>query len=225
MTLIILWLLKGASINFANRSGLLSTASQVDLYNMSVRNGLQMNFYEFSGGGVSNNADGDSEIVPTIGSVLCIDPAIDLSIDSEYSNMSKGQFNMNFSINVYNQTKEAISPTLYMICVNSGIFITDDGTSRFDIGLLSMDQVLETKNQVAVLDKHSYENDVVGGSIENLGSIHKHMKLNFHKASVKEAHLDHGPGEFVPGHEAGGMSAGAMSSGSMPRRRIHKFAK
>jgi len=215
----------GATFNFANRSGVLASASQVDLYNMSVRNGLQMNFYEFSGEGVSNNLNGEPDTVPTIGSILCVDPAIDLSIASEYSNMSKGQFNMQFSINVYNQTEENITPTMYMICVNSGVFITERGTSRFDVGLLDKEQVLETKGQVAVMDKHSYENEVVGGSIENLGSIHKHMKLNFHKASAKEDHLDHAPGEYVPGHEAGAMSAGAMSSGSMPKRRIHKFAK
>ena len=215
----------GATFNFANRSGVLASASQVDLYNMSVRNGLQMNFYEFSGEGVSNDSSGDPDIVPTIGSILVVDPAIDLSIASEYSNMSKGQFNMQFSINVYNQTNENITPTMYMICVNSGVFITERGTSRFDVGLLDKEQVLKTKEQEAVLDKHSYENTVVGGSIENLGCIHKHLKLNFHKATAKEDHLDNAPGEYVPGNEAGAMSAGAMASGSMPKRRLHKFAK
>lgn len=174
---------------------------------------------------ISNDMDGTPELVPTIGSILVVDPAIDLSIATEYSNMSAGQFNMQFTINVYNQTAEAITPTMYMICVNSGVFMTERGTSRFDIGLLDKEQVLETKKQVAILDKDTYEDTVVGGSIENLGCIHKHMKLNFHKASAKEDHLDNAPGEYVPGHEAGAMSAGAMSCGSMPKRRIHKFAK
>ena len=135
--------------------------------------------------------------------------------------MSKGQFNMQFSIDVYNQTDEDIVPTMYMICVNSGVFITERGTSRFDVGLLDKEQVLETKGQVAVMDKNTYEDSIVGGSIENLGSIHKHMKLNFHKASEKEDNFDNAPGEFVHGHEAGAMSAGAMPK----RRTIHKFAK
>jgi hypothetical protein len=100
------------NFNFANHSGVLASATQVDLYNTSVRNGLQMNYYEFSGEGVSNDSDGNTSIVPTIGSVLVIDPAIDLSIASEYSNMSKGQFNMQFSIDVYNQTYETITPTM-----------------------------------------------------------------------------------------------------------------
>jgi len=216
----------GSTFNFANRSGVLSSASQVDLYNMSVKNGLQMNYYEFSGSGVSNDLDGNPVIVPTTGSILVVDPAIDLSIAAEYTNMSKGQFNMQFSITVKNQTKEAITPTMYMICVNSGVFITERGTSRFDVGLLDKEAVLKAKTQVAVMDKHTYEDSVVGGSIENLGCIHKHMKLNFHKASEKEDHLDNEPGEFVPNH-AGAMSAGSVepSSEGMPKRRIHKYAK
>ena len=209
----------GAAFNFANRSGVLSSATQVDLYNMSVKNGLQMNYYEFSGSGVSNDFMGDPVLVPTTGGILVVDPAIDLSIASEYTNMSKGQFNMQFQITVKNQTKEAITPTMYMICVNSGVFITERGTSRFDIGLLDKEAVLSAKNQVAVMDKDTYEDSVVGGSIENLGCIHKHMKLNFHRASEKEDHLDNAPGEYVPDH------AGAMSAGSMPKRRIHKYAK
>jgi hypothetical protein len=208
-----------STFNFANRSGVLSSATQVDLYNMSVKNGLQMNFYEFSGSGVSNDVTGNPVLVPTTGGILVVDPAIDLSIASEYTNMSKGQFNMQFSITVKNQTKEAITPTMYMICVNSGVFITERGTSRFDIGLLDKEAVLQAKNQVAVMDKDSYEDSVVGGSIENLGCIHKHMKLNFHRASEKEDHLDNAPGEYVPDN------AGAMSAGSMPKRRIHKYAK
>jgi hypothetical protein len=215
----------GATFNFANRSGVLASATQVDLYNMSVKNGLQMNYYEFSGSGVSNDLDGNRGLVPATGSILVVDPAIDLSIASEYTNMSKGQFNMQFSITVKNQTKEAITPTMYMICVNSGVFITERGTSRFDIGLLDKEAVLEAKTQVAVMDKDTYEDSVVGGSIENLGCIHKHMKLNFHKASEKEDHLDNAPGEFVPNH-AGAMSAGSASSSEvMPKRRIHKYAK
>jgi hypothetical protein len=205
-------------MTFANKSGLLSSATQVDLYNMSVKNGLQMNFYEFSGKGISNDSAGSPVVVPTTGSILVIDPAIDLSIDPEYSNMSQGQFSVTFTIDVLNQTKDDMEgPTMYMICVNSGLFQTERGQSKFNIGMLSQQQVLQTKSQVAVMDKTTYEDEIVGGSIENLGHIHKHMKLNFHKASEKEKAMDEGPGEVVD------ADAGAMSAGAMPKRRLHKY--
>ena len=37
-------------------------------------------------------------VTATIGSILAIDPAIDLSIDNQYTNMSAGQYNLQFDI-------------------------------------------------------------------------------------------------------------------------------
>jgi hypothetical protein len=88
-------------------------------------------------------------------------------------------------------------------------------------GLLSQEMVLDTKSKDAVMDKHTYENKVVGGSIENINSIHKHMKLNFHKASEKEHMLDHEAGEYAPSIQTSGSG---MSAAGMPKRRIHKYA-
>jgi hypothetical protein len=217
------------SLNFANKSGLLSSANQVQLYDMSVKNGLQMNYYEFSGSGISGDNEGNVMNVPTIGSILCIDPAIDLSIDSQYTNMSQGQYNMQFEITVKNQSSQPITPTMYVVVVNSGLFITENGTSSFMTGLLTQDMVLETKVKDAVMDKKTYEDKIVGGSIENLGSIHKHMKLNFHKATEKENHLDNEVGETAPrigsGMDAAGIPFNNDVMKRLPKRRIHKFAQ
>lgn len=203
------------SFNFANKSGLLSSATQVQLSDMAVRNGLQMNYYEFSGQGVSNDENGDPDVVPTIGSILVIDPAIDLSIDT---NMSGGQYNIQVDLTLFNQSKEEITPTLYLVCVNSSIFITEDGTCNISTGMLTKEMTLETKVKDAVMDKSTYEQQIVGGSIENLSSVHKHMKLNFHKASEKEHQLDKEVGETAPR-----IGSGMSASGVMPKRRIHKF--
>ena len=102
--------------------------------------------------------------------------------------------------------------------MNSGLFITENGTSQISTGLLTQESVLETKVKESVMDKHTYENTIVGGSIENINSIHKHLKLNFSRASEKEDHLDHGVGEI-----ASGMSASGMSGSAMPKRKIHKY--
>ena len=34
-----------------------------------------------------------------------------------------------------------------MVCVNSGIFMTESGSSRFDLDLLNQEMVLENKNK------------------------------------------------------------------------------
>jgi len=112
------------SIMFANRSGLLSSATQSQLYHMSLRNGLNMSYYEFNGQGVSRNANGSASPVATIGSIIVIDPALDLSLDTQYSNMSSGQYNIQFSIDVKNHTLEVVKPNIYiyvlltMVCLS-----------------------------------------------------------------------------------------------------------
>ncbi len=221
------------SLNFANLPGILSSASQVDLYNISTKNGLQETFFEFSGRGVSNNAAGAPTTVATTGSILVLDPAIDLGLTEDVTNMSNGQFSINFSIDVENQTAEAITPVIYMVAVNAGLFKTEQGLSSTFLGLLKKTQVLETRAEPAVMDKMTYESDIVGGSIENINCLHKHMKMNFHKATEKEHNFDHAPGETVMGHDAHAMSAGVMAAGVMcaggkmkPRKKnIHKFVQ
>jgi hypothetical protein len=152
-----------------------------------------------------------------------------LSIADQYSNMSSGQYNMQFEIELENQSRivdDEVTPTIYLVCVNSGIFITENGSSSFRTGLLNQEMVLETKTKDAVMDTHSYENKIVGGSIENINSVHKHMKLNFHKASEQEHLLDNEQGEAIPrlSNPANSMHASGMAASGMSKRRIHKFA-
>ena len=210
--------INGTSINFANKSGLLSTANQQQLYQMSVRNGLQQSYYEYSGSGISNNSAGAPTSMPTIGSVLAIDPSLDLSIDAPYTNGSSGQFNLQFNVTVTNQGDDAITPTLFLVVVNSGIFVTENGASSYTTGLINKEMVLETKVEDSVIDTDSYHKKVVGGSIENLTSIHKHLKGAFSKASEIQKKID---------NVGSGMSAGSMSAGDVQggiKRRIHKYA-
>ena len=207
--------IKSVSINFGNKSGLLSSCNSIQLYDMSVRNSLQMNYYEYSGVGISNDTQGVPKNMSTIGSILSIDPAIDLSIDSQYSNSSGGQFNMQFDLQLFNQGDEEITPTLYLVVVNSGIFVTENGASSFLTGLLNQEMVLETKTHDAITDTHSYDKKMVGGSIENIAGVHKHLKQAFSKASEKEKIID---------KEGSGMSAGNLSSDIQgAKRRIHKY--
>ena len=210
--------IKGISINFGNKSGLLSSANPTQLYDMSVRNGLQENYYEYSGQGVSSNADGDPTIVPTIGSILAIDPSLDLSIDSQWAGMVGGQFNIQFEIQLSNQTANSITPTIYLVVVNSGMFTTESGSCAPQTGLLNQEMVLNTKQQDPITDSHTYDKAIVGGSIENIGSVHKFLKKQLGNHHEKETVIDNDGA----GMSASGMSAAGVASGA--KRRIHKYA-
>lgn len=90
--------INGINVDFNGKQGLLNSADQVQLYEMTIRNGIQTNFFEFSGRGNTNDLNGNPKQVATTGSVLCIDPAMDLCLDEQVTNMSRGQFQIRFDI-------------------------------------------------------------------------------------------------------------------------------
>lgn len=215
--------INNCNINFNNQSGLLSSANQFQLYEMSKNNGLQMTYYEFSGLGVSSVPNqAVPQIVPTIGSILVIDPAIDLGLGAQYTDGSSGQFNLQIQLNIGNQSATAIASVVgTIIAVNGGIFITENGMSSFQTGMITQEMALETKSKHAVLDKSTYEDEIVGGSISNLGSIHKHLKLKYHRAVENEHMMDNEPGESLD-DLGGAMSAGAMCASGIHHKHHHK---
>lgn len=137
--------IKGVSVNFNANSGILSTASPQQLYNMSVKNGSSQSFYEFAGQAlVNDNATGKGTFVPTLGSMLVLNPSLDFGLSNTYSAGSQGQFNLQFIVNVVNQTDVDITPEILLMVVNSGLFINEIGTSIVQTGILIDMMVLET---------------------------------------------------------------------------------
>jgi hypothetical protein len=169
-------------LNFNNSSGLLASATQQDLYEMSVRNGSAQSYYEFSG--LSQNNDqttGLVKYIPTTGSVLVINPSLDLSLPSYLTASSLGQFQLQFNLQVSNQFPFLVNPEICVICVNSGIFVTTQGTSAIYTGILTKDETLRTKTEKAVadIDTRSFER-LVGGSMINRGVASVGAKLRRH---------------------------------------------
>lgn len=70
------------SVEFNNRSGLLSTLDEFDIYNMGVKNGLQMSWAQ----------------VQRVGMPLCLLPAEDLSLGDDQAPGLIGQFNFQMEI-------------------------------------------------------------------------------------------------------------------------------
>jgi hypothetical protein len=199
------------SINFNNASGLISTATQQDLYNMSFRNGSQQSFYEFQGvAGINNNANGTQVPVPTIGSLLVLNPSLDFSLPSYLSASSLGQYQFQFNINVTNQFPYAITPEIVTITMNSGLFALQQGTAQIFTGILTKQQVLQTKEQnpVAHLESSEYQR-LVGGKASNLGMANI-LKMVQERPFIKQLK------SMVGGVTSGGvMSGGVMSGGVM----------
>lgn len=206
----------GISVNFNNASGLLASATQQDLYNISFRNGSSQSYYEFRGrAAVNNNATGGVSTVPTTGSLLVLNPVNDFSLPSYLSASSLGQYQFQFNLRVSNQYDfSVVQPEICIITINSGIFATQQGTSQIFTGILTKEQVLRTKEQnpVPQMDSVEYKR-MVGGKLQNrgMGNVMKMVKKMAAPLVMSAA-----------GMSGGVMSGGAISGGKKSASKLAK---
>jgi hypothetical protein len=194
------WKIKGVSINLSNQSGLLSSATTHDLWRISVANGSNQNWLEFSGDGmVCDNSTGAGAKVSTTGSLLILSPARDLSIPDYVSSGSIGQFSLQMSIQVqaprfYQGGAYTETPEIVIIPVTSGIFVSCMGQSNIYTGILTKQMVLDAKEKKNDTVSSSEYRRMVGGKIHHHG-LSMVKKFPFTK------------------HSGGSFSGGASTSG------------
>ena len=166
----------GVSVNFNNASGLLSSATQQQLYEMSRDNGVQQSWLEWSGRVNSYTSTNDAAAIAadastfsrlTAGSVLAINPSKDLSLPSYLSNGSIGQFNLQMNITATNYSSVDITPEIVVVCCNSGVFSTIAGSSAIYTGLLTKQMVLDVASQQSPVSSLS-NNRLIGGALSDM---------------------------------------------------------
>jgi hypothetical protein len=172
------------SINLNNVSGILASATQEDLWKMSIANHSTQSWLEFSGLSSNNdNATGLGDVVGTTGSILVLSPALNLSLSNMLSNSSIGQFNFQFSVNVTNNLGIALNgttnplPEILVVTANSGMFVTSMGSSSIFTGLLTKQLVLDaSEKQSEDPIQSSMMSRLVGGKMGNMPtSAVKHL--------------------------------------------------
>ena len=206
------------TVNFNNASGLIASATQNDLFKLSFRNGSAQSFAEFGGKMINNdNTNGSVFTIPTTGSLLVLNPVYDFSLPSYLSSSSLGQYQFQFNLTVRNNYPYAVVPELCIVTVNSGLFATQQGTSQIFTGILTKEQVLQTKaqNPVPHLDSQEYQR-LVGGKFGNMGMSNV-MKMVRHYRKNKKGEMG--------GAISGGASSGGAISGGVPSGGRHRLAK
>jgi hypothetical protein len=202
--------------NFNNASGLLSSATQVDLWRMSMQNGSSQNFNEFFGYANVATGEGTGELIPTTGAMLVINPAINFGLPNYLSAGSQGNYNFQFNLTVYNTQAYDITPEIVLICVNSGIMVTSQGVSNLYTGMLTKEIVLKTNEEKSVDPVSTIEYQrLVGGKVGNMALTALH-KL------YKKRHGGYGPGAAV---SSGGGPGSAVSSGGIVMHRASSGGK
>jgi len=168
--------IQGISINLNNQSGLLSSSSVQDLWRLSSKNGSTQSWLEFCGQAnatplaISLTAE-SALIIPTTGSLLVVNPAYDLSLPDYITCGSLGNYNFQFTVQVANQFPDTITPEICVICVNSGVFTTQQGVSAVYTGILTKEMVLDAKtSQQASAFKSMEVKRMTGGNLMNMAN-------------------------------------------------------
>jgi hypothetical protein len=93
---------------------------------------------------------------------------------------------------------------------------------------LTQEQVLNTKTKSSIIDKNTYENEIIGGSLENINSISKYMK---HRYANIPQHIQDTEQDDTPQNinDNSNLNGSALSAGGMNQnqnvKKIHKYRR
>ncbi|AIW01894.1 MAG: putative major capsid protein [Yellowstone Lake virophage 6] len=199
------------SINFNNVAGILSSATPHELWVLSQKAGSSQSWDEFSGQVNTSSASGASSIIPTTGSILVLSPSMVFNLPEYLSSSSLGSYNLQFTINLSNQSLTASAIEIVVVTITSGYITTHQGTTQSFTGVLNKEMVMSAKEGSAVprLAQSDYER-LVGGVRDNRGVMN--MMKQFKNRRM--------------GSTSGGvMSGGVMSGGMQTGSRLGKYIR
>jgi hypothetical protein len=130
------------NITFNNVGGILSGATESQLYEISVKNGLNLSWPDWSGSGLNI---GGVPSAGSVGSILIVKPMSDfgMSDPSLSTGVFGGQFNMAVQVTVQNMNPSAVTYSLFVCVVNNGILTMSAPNVAFlQSGVLTRQEVL-----------------------------------------------------------------------------------
>jgi len=216
------------SINFNNVSGLLSSSRQHDLWKMSVKSGSNQSWLEFSGQANSHTGAyaGNAQPINTSGSLLVLDFAREVPLSEEYyAPSSLGQFQLQFQLNVSNNTGANINSgnpyELVIITMNSGVFVCERGTSATYTAVLTKQDVLDASQDESARMSYSSARRLIGGKVDVMGMLKGALPTG---AKVAKALLEQSSNPYAKtavkvlgalgyGYEGDGRSGGGVGLG------------
>lgn len=137
--------INNVNIQFNNRNGIFSTASQEQLYLTSVKNHCNMDWASWSGQALySGNSNFVNKYYGT-GSICCFEFGTDIANQTPLQAPGvSGQFQLSVTVSAANLSSKIINATLYIVPVYEGTFtIPHSGGALLQIGVLSSTDVLD----------------------------------------------------------------------------------
>lgn len=164
------------SVNFDNFSGLLSSVTAEQLYQMSVKNGLEMDWNQWVGyshmayGGLQPNQTAvPGGCAALTGGFLVLKPSQDITLQTGQAPSLVGNFTFQFNLTVRNNTEQTVTPQLFVITANSGFFESIRGSSRIIKGVLSEQDIISAP--LAPMGTRSAVARYVGGAMKGMATV------------------------------------------------------
>ncbi len=174
------------SVNINNRTGLFASATMQDLYDMSVRNGSNQTWLDFS---------------QYAGSIIIIDPAADIGLGPDLAPGTVGSVNFQVSVDYSNSnpknnglwlnpsigtnypgsTVYAADPinqlfSIYIITISDGIFTLADGRAVSSTAVLTPADVLHAKSSAPQVAYNVWEeNAIMAGGGNFYGDVKRFL--------------------------------------------------
>lgn len=135
--------IQNVNIQFMNKNGLLSSCNQNQLYQMAKKNHCNMSYTQWSGGPVYK-AGSFTQTMGTIGSILSVEFASDIGLDSIDAPGKLQQCTLQVQVTATNISGRTISPSLMVVPVLEGSFtIQGLGSASVNIGVITSKDIYE----------------------------------------------------------------------------------
>jgi hypothetical protein len=234
-------------INFGNKTSILGTYNNQGLFMISKKNGLQDDWLQFQGyaacpasyvqpaipaaGGADVGARtavtyaGVNSFVQTSGSVLCLSFGEDLSLSHDWEAAGGlGVYQLQVYVDVANYSQAALANyELSLIVVNSGMLVTQLGSSTIYTNMLTSDEILKTSQQDPI-NHNSFQRKLGGSFWSNLKAVGKKIKpaASMARGVLNKVDNPHAKtASSLLSSLGAGRSAGSMSAGSRLKGRIY----
>lgn len=179
------------NISWDNIDGVLSGCEDINLYEMSVANGLNYDWTSWKG--ITTNygtvVPQNANKIGLKGSIVCICPGVDFGLRNSQAEgvLDKINFQVTLTVRNINQTKN-INPDLYVLCVYDGFLDIYNNSAQAIIGAVTNSDILSTPvtydisyhelQKVYGGDFFSKVRDTGSKLIKNLGKVNDYLREN-----------------------------------------------
>ena len=165
--------IKSVRVQWNNEDGLLSSANQEDLYEISRRNGCNLSWVQWS---------------KQRGSVLMLEMGKDIGLPQGLSAGVQGSFTLSCQVEFENVSGADYLPSFFMTLYNVGAFSISQNSARVSVGNLSSSMVLLAQKESDEIASHHHDLDTGGSLLSSLSSMipRKHARAHGGKLSKQD---------------------------------------